>query len=495
MGEAAYKIPKLNTEHVIRLKAEACRRSLFTFIQMFWNEIIPEDPIWNWHIPFLCSELEKIAHRVQTNEPKDHDLIINIPPGTSKSSTVAVFFPVWCWLRAPWMRFITGSYSSDLSFEHAELSRDLIRSEKFGLFFPTLRIRTDKDQKSNYKATYYDSTERRWKSGGNRYSTSVGGTVTGMHAHIIIVDDPLNPKKAASEAELKTANHWIDQTLSTRKIDKKVTATIMIMQRLAQDDPTGHTLAKKKKNVRHICLPGEIRNYGEYVKPVYLKNHYSDDLLDVSRMDWGVLEEMKADLGQYGYAGQVGQNPVPPGGGMFQVSNFGFMNMLPGPNRLGRRVRAWDKAGSKDSGAYTAGVKMTRFDNAEYLIEHVVRGQWRADEREKIIRQTAELDGPEVEIYLEQEPGSSGKESVENSITNLAGFRAYADRPTGDKVYRADPYSVQVNNGNVYLMRGDWNHDFIEEHRYFPFSTFKDQVDAASMCFAKLTGVKKAGTW
>jgi predicted phage terminase large subunit-like protein len=63
---------------------------------------------------------------------------------------------------------------------------------------------------------------------------------------------------------------------------------------------------------------------------------------------------------------------------------------------------------------------------------------------------------------------------------------AIADRPQGDKVYRADPYSVQVNDGNVMLMRADWNTEFIEEHRHFPFGTYKDQVDAAAGAFSKL---------
>ncbi|MFP4018232.1 MAG: hypothetical protein ACLFUH_03195, partial [Bacteroidales bacterium] len=80
-------------------------------------------------------------------------------------------------------------------------------------------------------------------------------------------------------------------------------------------------------------------------------------------------------------------------------------------------------------------------------------------------------------------------------IRNLAGFAVYADKPTGDKVKRADPYSVQVNNNNVYLLRGQWNKDFIDEHTFFPYSTYKDQVDAASGAFAKLTKAKEVVIW
>ena len=77
------------------------------------------------------------------------------------------------------------------------------------------------------------------------------------------------------------------------------------------------------------------------------------------------------------------------------------------------------------------------------------------------------------------------------TINNLAGFCSYAERSTGSKVSRADPYSVQVNNGNVWLLRAEWNKDFIEEHRLFPFAKLKDQVDAASGAFSKVSKVRK----
>ena len=90
-------------------------------------------------------------------------------------------------------------------------------------------------------------------------------------------------------------------------------------------------------------------------------------------------------------------------------------------------------------------------------------------------------------IGIEQEPGSGGKESAETTIRNLAGWRVTADRPTGDKVVRAEPYAAQVQGGNVLLVRGAWNRDFIDEHVSFPVGRAKDQVDAASAAFNLLT--------
>lgn len=466
------------------------------FVEEFWECVSEDEFKDNWHIALLCKELEQIAQRVAAGKKNDYDLLINIPPGTTKTTIVSVMFPVWCWTRWYWMKFITASYTASLALESADKSRDIVRSEKFQLFYPGLEVREDKDTKSNFKLVKKErhvlGHKPRIKQGGTRYSTSVGGTMLGFHGHILIVDDPINPKQEAlSEAEIRTANYWMDQKLSTRKTDKAISSTIMIMQRLSQGDPSGNWLTKKKR-IRHIRLPGEIRNYGEYLTPAHLKKYYRDDLLDPDRMPWEVLEDMEADLGQYGYAGQVGQNPTPPGGGMFKVDQLGVVDSLPGPSNWEQTVRYWDKAGSEGAGAWTVGVKMLRLKNNKIIITDVRRGQWSSEIRERVIKQTAEGDGVQCRVGVEQESGSGGKESAEATVRNLMGFSVIKDLPSGDKVNRADPLSVQVNAGNVMMLRGDWNHSFVEELRYFPYGTYKDQVDAASGAFKLITGKRTA---
>ena len=486
------------SEKEIRLQAqrEINNRSLFEFIKYFWPQISNDEFHSNWHIEYLCKELEQVAERVANNKPREYDLIINVPPGTTKTITCSIMFPAWCWTKWYWMRFITASYSSPLSLESAEYSRDLIKSEAFKQIYPELDIKDDKDAKGNFKLVknkyVHPGRRPRVLLGGNRFSTSVGATVTGFHAHIIIWDDLLNPEEAVSEVKLETANRWKDQTLSMRKTDKAVSATIGIMQRLHQNDPTGFILSKKKENVKHICLPGEIENYKEQLNPQELADKYVDGLLDPVRMPWSVLKDMEADLGQYGYAGQIGQNPTPPGGGMFKVDHFIKILTLPSRVNFQASVRYWDKAGSEGAGAYTVGVRMHKLTRDRYIIDDVIRGQWSSEEREDIIRETAKADGNNVIVGVEQEPGSGGKESAEATIRNLAGFSCFKETPTGDKVFRADPYSVQVNNGNVLMLVGDWNHQYMEELRNFPFSTYKDQVDASSGAFLKLTGKRQA---
>ena len=345
----------LDNEHqVIR---ESRPLSLFEFIQVFWSEVSDDTFKPNWHIEYLCKELEKVAERVADNKPKKSDLIINIPPGTTKTITCSIMFPAWCWTRWYWMKFITASYSATLSLESAEKSRDLIRSDKFMAMYPDLGIKDDKDTKSNFRAVKRKGGDGRrpyvLTYGGNRYSTSVGGTLTGFHAHILIVDDPLNPEQAASEKELENCNRWMEQTLPTRKTDKEVSATVLVMQRLHQADPTGRLLEKKKKKIKHICLPGQIRDYKAYLNPPELDKYYVDGLLDAVRLNWGILDEMELDLGQYGFAGQIGQNPTPPGGGMFKVERMAIVDHLTSRTNIIQTLRYWDKAATAYGGAYS----------------------------------------------------------------------------------------------------------------------------------------------
>jgi predicted phage terminase large subunit-like protein len=215
--------------------------------------------------------------------------------------------------------------------------------------------------------------------------------------------------------------------------------------------------------------------------------------MDPARLSKEILEEVEASIGEFAYACQFLQTPIPRTGGMFKTERI--VTDTPS-KKLVQVIRYWDKAASHDAGCYTAGVKMAKDVTGRFWVLDVVRGRWSSDRREEIIQSTAELDGRGVEIGIEQEGGSGGKESAEGTIRRLAGFRVRADRPVGDKVLRADPFSVQVNSGNVSMVQGEWNSAYTGELQYFPASKYKDQVDASSGAFSLLSKpVKVLGTW
>jgi len=321
-----------------------------------------------------------------------------------------------------------------------------------------------------------------------------------MHGHIIVIDDPLNPLSSEmSESARKEANVWLDRTVSSRKSIKKVTPIILIMQRLHQEDPTGHYL-ELGLPVKHIKLPAEIRpgDKNTIPNPPELAEFYEDRLLDPVRLSRVVINQMTQQLGQFGGAGQLDQHPVPPGGGMFKTDFLKILPETPNRGQSARRVMYWDKAATAGGGDYTVGVFMWEMKGKvvpKYVIVKVVRGQWDSHDRERIIKEEALICGKDVTYVVEQEPGSGGKESAESTIRNLAGYKVIAERPTGDKQLRADVLSVQVNNGNVGIVNGPWLSEYKEEMEYFPLARHDDQIDGTSGAFNQLVKTKKGGAW
>ena len=126
---------------------------------------------------------------------------------------------------------------------------------------------------------------------------------------------------------------------------------------------------------------------------------------------------------------------------------------------------------------------MYRLNSGEYVVADVHYGRWGALERESNIKMISEMDGYRVPIKVEQEPGSGGKESAESTIRNLAGMNILADRPSGDKSIRAEPFAAQVQGGNVWLVQSPWNREYMTELEQFPNGPTKDMVDASSGAF------------
>lgn len=456
------------------LVASVTRENYFKFVEEFWGQIIAETPVWNWHIEYLCDELQKLAERVFKNLPKLYDLVINVPPGETKSTLSSIMLSPWTWTRMPSFRFLGGSYAANLAMDLSRKNRDVVLSDKYRRTFSEIELSPDQKAKAHFVNT----------KGGSRYSFGMQGTVTGMHAHLISIDDPLNPEKAVSEKELEKANRVMSETLFTRKVDKDVTPTVLIMQRLHQNDCTQLVL-DKYENVRHICLPGEDC---DPIKPEELKTKYVDGLLDPLRLSDKTLKGMFKALGEYGYAGQVRQMPTPRGGAMFKPGRI-TIDVPPADAYFKATIRYWDKAGTQGSGCYTAGVLMGLDKEGRFWWLDVVRGQWAMDERERTIKSTAKFDGYGTKVWVEQEPGSGGKDQALYTVKNLAGYRVQADQvgsSSGNKVARAGPLADQVNAGNVYMAKANWNKALIDELRYFPMSKYKDQVDASSGAFNKL---------
>ena len=440
-----------------KVKAELCKRSFYYFFKEFWSIIIPDEAVYNWHIKYLCDELQKTVEDVRDRKPKVSDTIINIPPGTTKSTIVTVMLPAWAWTIDPSIRTLSASYSASLSTDHAIKSRDIIQSDKYRLYFPELAIKGDQNNKTHYKNNH----------GGERYATSVTGTVTGFHAHLIVVDDPLNPKGAASEADRLTANSFMDITLSTRKVNKSVTPTILVMQRLHQKDCTGNWLEKEGKKIKHICLPGEL---SKDVKPIELRDKYVNGLLDSKRLTHDDLSELKINLGSYGYAGQIMQIPAPEDGGIWQKWIIPIDdNEIP---ELTEHGTDWDLAYTeKETNSASAYITAGINDSKMYITD--LGFEW--------------LEFPKLMNYMKirQHPhyieGKASGKSAKQTLTNQ-GIPAIEVQVTGgDKVARATMATPYAEAGMIYCKKSIINKLYNDSKQgilLFPNSEHDDLQDA-----------------
>lgn len=467
----------INKEVLNAIEKEACESSLFEFIQSFWTVIIKEDPVYNWHIEYLCNELEKLAVSIKERASKPYDLIINIPPGTTKSTVCTVMFPAWLWTQDSSLRIISNSYSADLSIEHATKSRDIILSEKFRRLFPEVELRKDKSAKSSYENT----------NSGARYSTSTGGTITGKHAHVIINDDPLNPNQASSDADRNKANEHT-KTLSSRKVDKKNTPTITIMQRLHESDVTGYLLNKKSEDIKHICLPAEISNK---VKPIELKEKYTDGLLDVNRLDREVLKEAKKDLGSYGYANQYDQESAPPEGGILKKKWFDIVDWKDEFNNLIWST-AVDSAYTENLDNDESGMLQFAINKNEILLRYAEEVYKEFPELVKYTQTFAFAHGYTNKSMIYVEPKASGKSLVQTIKRETNTNIKEDDTPVKDKVARASDISPICESKRVKLIRGTWNDIFLDQIRTFPNKKKKGLVDCLVIACNKIKKKKKS---
>jgi predicted phage terminase large subunit-like protein len=461
------------------LEKEVLLNDFLAFVRAAWHLVEPKIKFRsNWHIERIAEELMRVA------DGEVKRLIINVPPGTMKSLLVSVFFPVWLWARDGSKRFLTASYGATLATRDNVRVRTIIESEWFQSRFE-LRLSEDQNAKTKYLTS----------EGGWRFATSVGGAGTGEHPDIVIIDDPTTAQQAKSDAMRTEANDWFDRTVSSRGVSRDV-AIIIIMQRLHMNDLTGHVLEKDKGQWETVCFPMryeiERESDPEYAPDPRDPRTTPGELLWPELFTEKKVRQLEIDLGPFSAAGQLQQNPVPEGGGLFKRGWFKILDAMPVSSRL-RMIRGWDTAGTEDDGDYTVGVKMAELDGI-YIVVDVVRGQLGPAGVDELIKNTANADGRnKVGQREEKEGGSAGLAVINARAKTLKGHDYSGVSVSGDKVTRAKPFRAQCEAGNVFLLRGEWNESYLNELSFFPVGNHDDQVDASSCAFNAIVGEPVTG--
>ncbi len=442
---------------------------------------------YQWY-PY-CVQLAHILQKVA-----DGDLLrlmVFMPPRHGKSELVSRLFSAYFLYRYPERWVGINSYAADLTYTFSRAAKD-------NYLYADGVIRGDA------------SAVKHWETGegGGMWAAGVGGPITGKGFDLGIIDDSTkNAEEAASEKIRKKQKDWFDSTFSTR--EEPGGAIVLIGTRWHEDDLFGYVLGKEndepegwhiihfeaiKEAEMDLSIPEEDRPKNtrpEYPETCTVEPDPREEGEPLAPLRYPIekLKKFANRIGSYFFGALFQQRPGPHEGNLFKRDWFELITHVPARCR---RVRYWDKAGTEGGGAFSCGV-LVAFDSQTkiYYIEDLVRGQWSAGRRETIIKQTADLDAAaygklRIKIWVEQEPGSGGKDSAVATVTNLAGFIIKADRPTGDKVLRARPLAAAAEAGNVKVKNASWTRDYLDRMGAFPYGTYKDDADATSGAFNKL---------
>jgi predicted phage terminase large subunit-like protein len=484
-AEEARRVRQEKLEEAQR-DADAVRlrcQSFSEFVKEAWPIIEPTTTLrWNWHLDAMCMHLEAISRGRLS--PR---LIINVPPGSSKSTIVTVLWQAYEWgpLGKRGHRFVSTSFDLTNVKRDTAKTLDVVTSEWFQELWPEVVMKTKGVLSFSNTAT------------GSRLGVAFK-SVTGKRGDRLVIDDPHSLVGAESETERDGAvRNFIEGGLN-RINDWETSAIVIVMQRLHTDDLTGALLAKPFGFI-HLMIPMEFEPARRCKTPLKVDDgkggkidwtdprSYEGELMDPVRVPEAANAINKL-TGDYAYNGQYQQRPAPREGGMFKVEKIDIVESCPAG---GNTVAGWDFAGSKrKKSPYSARVLMTRIGGDIY-VRHVVRKQTTPTELNRMLKDTSVEDRnrvPNVLISIPQDPAQAGKYQKWAFSDLLIGFNFKATPETGDKETRAEPFAALVGAERVHLVRGDWNSDFIEELRNFPAGSLKDQVDAASRAFGELVG-------
>jgi len=447
------------------------RTQLPYYIGKVFNTVEPVPYMHNWHIDLISEYLQAILDGELTK------LIINVPPGTCKSMAVNVAFSTRLLGQDPRHRILSASHSFSLSTKMSIKAKIVIESDWYKALFPGTILKAD----SENTQSYYKTTEE-----GLRQAVSVDGKITGDGGNVQIIDDPIDAgdANASNGLLLQKCNDWFDSKFYSRLRDKKKGIIVLIMQRLHQNDLTGHLAASVDSDFEHCVIPavedtkgGKTYSYGKFKK-----HREEGDILFPAIEDEKEIEKAKIRLGSYGFSGQYQQRPAPKDGGIFKNEYWKYFDI---PPQLKYSFIVGDTAmKTKEINDYSVfefwgeGV-----DGNAYLLD-VLRGKWEFPELETVCvafwkKHKAIAKNKIRMLYIEDKVSGTGLIQKIRKVHKIPvkGIQ----RDSKDKVERAAGIVGYVEAGYVYLKKdAPWLSDFLLETSLFPNATHDDQVDPLS---------------
>jgi predicted phage terminase large subunit-like protein len=428
----------------------------------------------NWHVRHIAFHLDRVA-RGQCRR-----LILNIPPRHLKSICVTVAFTAWRLGHDPGLKVMAVSYAHDLTRKHALDFRTVVESEWYRQVFPQLRIEPRRNRDIELVTT----------AQGSRFATSVGGSVLGRGADLIVIDDPIKALDALSEAERRRVREFYDNTLYTRLNDKTTGAIVIVMQRLHADDLVGHVLAKEDWEVVTIsAIETEDRAYRLGPEPGDVYRRRAGEVLHAEREPAAVLEQLRRTLGSLNFSAQYQQNPLPQEGNLIRREWIRYYEAVPRP--LDLTVVSWDTASTlAETSDWSVGTVWGLRGSDIYLLD-VVRGRFEVPELRRRIEAVHREHGADATLIEDTDIGRA----IGQELRRAGPLRPLLPRPRFDKTARLLAQSPKFEAGQVLLPReAPWLAEYLEELLGFPNARHDDQVDSTSQALRWLSDKIARGT-
>lgn len=457
------------------------RKGLHEFVRRAWHIVEPSVQfVDNWHIEAACRHIECcIAGETEA----DRNLIVNIPPGTCKSLLFSVFLPAWIWTIWPGFCSIYASFDIDISRRDATRTLMILKSAWYKERWPEVQLR-----ESNPAVTGFYNT-----AGGFRFATSVESNVTGWHADLKVVDDPIKPLDTMGVAsttanQIEKVKAWWDGTMSTRNKDPKKARYCIIMQRLVEEDLAGYLLKKDAGRCTHLKLPMRF----EEDEKCWNGNVGAGDvrlvpnqLLWPERFDEAAVASLERSLGVFAPA-QLQQNPTNPDGEIFKAS---WLHHYDSPLNLPKFFNLTltvDCTFKKTTGSdYVSAQLWGRKGPDHYLVYEWFERMSFTDTLSAIRRIVAgnvECLVPNYKVGAKLiEDKANGTAVMDVLREKISGLIAI--EPQGGKIARANAVSHLHQAGNVWYpnpktINAPWVTPHINQMLGFPKASHDDGVDA-----------------
>lgn len=329
-------------------RRELARRHLLPFVKYRFQSYKE-----NWHHRVLADALE----RVENGSLKR--LIVNMPPRHGKSELVSVNFPAWCMGRDSNRSIMAASYGAGLAQDFGRKVRNIMDDVEYKTLFDT-RLAEDSQAKGKW------ATNGR----GEYNAVGVGGSLTGLGAGILIIDDPVkNREEADSEVTSESIWDWYRSTARTRLTPDG--AVVIVMTRWRDNDLVGRILEENRLSAGEqwevVTLPAIAENDEEFRKEgeALWGDHYTLEN----------LEQVRADVGNYEFASQYQQNPVNRETQVFKPELFRYIGLEEVRNMVTNCFITIDSALSKKKNSDSTGVTINwvNGDNVWHLKAYKVK--------------------------------------------------------------------------------------------------------------------------